>query len=1274
MRLFRRYRSIAAARLAAAIRGSSAILESLEGRLLFADTTGPTAALNTNQPPPPQPGDAGFVFNVIYTDNIAVRGASLGDDDIRVTGPNGFNQLAHYIPNAPPTAPTVTAQYSVNAPSGGFVATDSGNYNFSIEVFNGGVPNSSVTDTSLNPIAPGPFGTLTLNIGTPTAKLAPGQPAATEGASGFIFIVDYSDDVGIDLTQLDDSDVVLKNNNGFSESATFVSIVNPPQIPGAPQPLTRVMYHVNAPNGTLTTSDLGTYFAVMETFVPPTAAGAADTEGHAVPGGTFGSFQLQFSNPMPGTDTTPPQGVVTGDQTPPIFQAPGYVFTVDYTDNVSVDAATLGSDDVMVTGPNGFSQVAIYVGGNVPSGTLVKAAYRVSAPGGVIDAADSGEYTVSTVPTTSDPLSGVRDLDGNAIAAASATLGTFTFDFTTPPPAPPPPPPTGTSGGDLAISSVGFPPGQYPPGGQINLRVLVTNVGTANTGTFSIVIGLSLTGSFEGAGSFEELPLMTQQVQQPLRPGEVVPVRVPAAIIPPGLPPGAYFLGVKIVSSEDVDPTLKGNNYFISPTPAVMIAPPPGAPLPPPIGGFDTSYGTGGIVRQRTGLTSTTAVAVQADGKTVAVGPSSTPQGNDFAITRFNTDGSLDLTFGAGTGTGYIDFGNNDDTPIAVRVLPDGRLLVAGTSSAGLSSEGGSDFAIARFNSDGSPDMSFGNLGRARTNFGAAVIPGPGVPPPTPSFDVAHDLVLLSDGRFLVSGRSDAAGLGTDFALARYNADGSPDNSFNGTGKVTTDFAGGDDSAHAIAIDSRSGQIVAAGSATLTGGAIAFATARYRADGTLDSSFATGGMVTTSIYGQDDEAFAVAIGSKGQITVAGAATTGTTGSDIALVRYTSKGALDKTFGSNGIVVTPFGQPAAGNQMQLLDDGSVLVAGGTVSSLASVDATHLDVALALYSSKGELNPSFDSDGKSILNLGTSVASSAPVVGSSMIMVAAASQAQQALSILANQRAIAEALNGELIAVATNGEDTVSAQIIASGADLSSSVISKLLASVVGGVKSSAVVTLTDAGNLPATGTVTLTLYASLDGNVDDADTMLTTIAGKKIKLKAGASKKFSGKFTVPIDLADGNYYILAKIDAGTVEEISATNNTSATPDAIAVAAPFVDITGPSPATPTNPAAGAKVSIPLTLTNEGNSLAKGTVTVTVIVAADTTPASDDTTILTKALKVSLKAGVSKTFKLAALLPSTLAAGTYYLLISTTVSGFTDADDTNNLIEGDAQLVVA
>src|SRR5207247_2165686 len=141
-----------------------------------------------------------------------------------------------------------------------------------------------------------------------------------------------------------------------------------------------------------------------------------------------------------------------------------------------------------------------------------------------------------------------------------------------------------------------------------------------------------------------------------------------------------------------------------------------------------------------------------------------------------------------------------------------------------------------------------------------------------------------------------------DFALARYNADGSLDATFGTGGKVTTDFAGDDDQAFAVVLQS-DGKIVVAGEAK-TSRRGDFALARYNANGSLDATFGTGRKVTTDFAGDDDAAFGVALQTGGKIVAAGGARIGGfraanagRGEDFALARYNANGSLDATFGT-----------------------------------------------------------------------------------------------------------------------------------------------------------------------------------------------------------------------------------------------------------------------------------------------------------------------------------------------------------------------------------------
>ena len=165
---------------------------------------------------------------------------------------------------------------------------------------------------------------------------------------------------------------------------------------------------------------------------------------------------------------------------------------------------------------------------------------------------------------------------------------------------------------------------------------------------------------------------------------------------------------------------------------------------------------------------SASSVAIQADGRIVAAGSSGAADFiADFALVRYNTDGSLDTSFG-GTGKVTTDFGS-DDSASSVSIQADGK-IVAAVSSANPSNY---DFALARYDSDGSLDTSFGGTGKVTTDF-------------TASYDFAVSIAIEADGKIVAAGYTNPPKSG--FALARYNSDGSLDTSFGGTGKITTDF------------------------------------------------------------------------------------------------------------------------------------------------------------------------------------------------------------------------------------------------------------------------------------------------------------------------------------------------------------------------------------------------------------------------------------------------------------------------------------------------------
>jgi len=272
-------------------------------------------------------------------------------------------------------------------------------------------------------------------------------------------------------------------------------------------------------------------------------------------------------------------------------------------------------------------------------------------------------------------------------------------------------------------------------------------------------------------------------------------------------------------------------------------------------GSLDPSFGTGGIVTTVIGSRGSAAwgLALQADGKIIAAGVTQEAGGpSEFALTRYNPDGSLDSSFGArGTVTTPVGAGAEAS---AVALQPDGKIVVAGDASGDAE-----EFALARYNPDGSLDPSFGAGGIVTTAVGA-------------DNSYATAVAIQPDGKIIAAGATYVPEAGfqppDDFALTRYNSDGSLDSSFGSNGVVRTDFSATEDFANAIALQSNGKIIVAGRSEGLPTGSV-FALARYNQDGSLDPSFGSNGKVAPAFGSGYADANAVAVQPNGKIVVAG---------------------------------------------------------------------------------------------------------------------------------------------------------------------------------------------------------------------------------------------------------------------------------------------------------------------------------------------------------------------------------------------------------------------
>jgi uncharacterized delta-60 repeat protein len=286
----------------------------------------------------------------------------------------------------------------------------------------------------------------------------------------------------------------------------------------------------------------------------------------------------------------------------------------------------------------------------------------------------------------------------------------------------------------------------------------------------------------------------------------------------------------------------------------------------------------------------------------------------DFALARYNTNGTLDNSF-SDDGRQTTDFNAGDDYAYSLAIQSDGKIVVAGVAD--------SNFALARYNSDGSPDNSFSG-GKTTTDFGFY--------DNAQSVAIQSDGKIVMAG-WSVNGVDDFTQQPiSDFALARYNTNGTPDNSFSGDGKLTTDF-GYDDFAKAITLQN-DGKILVAGTRQVYNqgdNTSEFALARYNANGTPDNGFSGDGKQLTTInnnaYGNS-----IAIQKDGKIVVGG--NTGfesASSSDFAVARYNTNGSIDNTFGEGGIGVqtTYFGSVYKfSNPLVIQSDEKIILAGGS----------------------------------------------------------------------------------------------------------------------------------------------------------------------------------------------------------------------------------------------------------------------------------------------------------------------------------------------------------
>ncbi len=375
---------------------------------------------------------------------------------------------------------------------------------------------------------------------------------------------------------------------------------------------------------------------------------------------------------------------------------------------------------------------------------------------------------------------------------------------------------------------------------------------------------------------------------------------------------------------------------------------------------LDQTFGTNGIALAE-GNYSAKGMSIQSDGKIVTAGSKSDANGTDFCVVRFNNDGKLDNTFGT-DGVVVVDFNAKTDNASDIAIQADGKMIVVGSAII----TNNTDIALIRLNTNGTLDNTFGTNGKVTTNIqgtsndaaakvviqadGKIVIIGSGgtdmfnanvvaryntdgsldntfdtdgkllaVSFAPVSLNTLSDIKILADGKFIIGGSSS-----NQPAIGKLNADGSFDVAFNTTGKLViaeTIFGG---NVCLVAPQTDGKIVVSYGSGTTS----ELKLLRLQTNGSLDNDFGTAGKSNVNIGANNDYAMAIAVLSNGKIIVSGSTYANTSNTDFFVARLTSNGSLDNTFGTNGFTTTSVA-PVEGDRaeaMAIQGDGKIIVAG------------------------------------------------------------------------------------------------------------------------------------------------------------------------------------------------------------------------------------------------------------------------------------------------------------------------------------------------------------
>ena len=357
-------------------------------------------------------------------------------------------------------------------------------------------------------------------------------------------------------------------------------------------------------------------------------------------------------------------------------------------------------------------------------------------------------------------------------------------------------------------------------------------------------------------------------------------------------------------------------------------------------GMLDPTFGEGGIVTTSlfTGYNFAETIAVQTDGKIIVSGNVGMTNMYDVGVARYNEDGSLDITFGLG-GMVVVEASNFADYIYAISIQSDGKILLAGRTWDGNKNS----TLVIRLLPNGDLDNSFATGGIFKAGFnGVSSYPGA--------------MAIQEDGKILLGGSHD-----DNFSIVRLNANGTFDNTFGVDGLVKLVI--GIPSMQEIRdmVIQRDGKIVVAGLAFNDFIDRGFGVARFNTDGSLDTGFAGQGYRTLNVGSGNDFALGVGLQRNDKIVISGHSWKGNNPlqHDFAVARLNVDGSLDLTFGNDGSVTTNivYGNNYAEGGLVIQPDDKIVLAGWVFGA----NATHTDAAVVRYLPDGALDMGFGTNG-------------------------------------------------------------------------------------------------------------------------------------------------------------------------------------------------------------------------------------------------------------------------------------------------------------------------